>query len=601
MRILYFGAVLAGFLSSGTARAVDLRVHDYAAGDGPANLVSNGVPFAPGALQDERNIRVLDGATEVSIGVRILARWPDDQSIRVALIQFEGAPKSYDLSLNTARTAPDRPLVAASWRFPKRIATLPADYLSASLVMWEQKPHLGSAETEWIASATTNFQEINAEPDSNIPCARTDQYYDSAFSSYGLYARTGELQYLVNGRRWAYHHGRDQVLLSGGDIGHGNCSGGYVNNTRYTFVDSLVRDHWFWGDDESLRVAGLVADNFYVPHPSEWYYQPPLTRGFWTEREAAFAQLGLIAYYEATGDAQYLNLARDRFHELYRMQADNNNGAWIHNLHDHDPEEGCAEDDYGSSSFMSGLLFESLIRYHKLTCDPIALESIYFAADYLRTVNVATGDYAGASLIYLGCPQSNSDYVNGNPDLDNLVSHAYAYAYRASGFTRTTDRDFGLALFNTAVEEGFFRAPKQFNQGMRSSGHFVAYLDPNIPGLKDCNAGPAPDGGVSPTDAGGEARDGTTQNDAAAESDANDPNTDASTASDARVSNTPDAGVADGAVMVDGEDTGCGCSETSGKEAAPVLMFLMLAVLFRRTLSRSRNRRGSRFRSRARR
>src|SRR5687767_6566952 len=49
--------------------AVDLTVHDYAAGDGPADLVSNGVPFAPGMVTEPENIRVLDGPTELAIGV----------------------------------------------------------------------------------------------------------------------------------------------------------------------------------------------------------------------------------------------------------------------------------------------------------------------------------------------------------------------------------------------------------------------------------------------------------------------------------------------------------------------------------------------------
>jgi uncharacterized protein (TIGR03382 family) len=492
--------------AAAAAAQVTFTVHDYPSGDGPAELVSSGIPFKPGELTNLSNVRVLDGATEIPIAIKSLATWPTDGSIRVALVQFPapfaGTTKDFVLDVGPARTTTDRSLVPVSWRFPRRIATLPAAWLSASLVMWEQKPLGQTGYTAWDQLQVNRFSVINTEPVASNTCARTDQYYDSANSSYGIYVRTGGLQYLVNGRRWAHHHGRHQVYLTGTNTGHGICTGGYVNNTRYTFVDSLVRDYFFWGDEESLRVAGLVVDNFYMPHEDSWYYKAPNTRGFWTEREAAFAQLGLVAYYEATGNSAYLDRARTRFHSLHRMQVDNGNRAWVHNLYDHDPSEGCGTGDYGSSSFMSGLLSESLIRYHKLTCDPVAAESLRFALDDLRRVNVATGAYAGQSLIYLGCPQTNADYRDGNPDLDNLTAHAWAYSYRLSGFSRTSDRDFAQALFNTAVSNGFVGAPKQYNQAFRDSGNLPGYLDPSVPGLRTCATLPT-DGGTGGNDDGG--------------------------------------------------------------------------------------------------
>jgi len=126
------------------AAPVAVTVHDYPSGDGPADLVSFGVPFKPGELTQLSNVRILDGASEVPIGIKSLATWPMDGSIRVALVQlpapFTGTTKSFTLEVVTARTTPDRTLVPVSWRLPRKIATLPASYLSASLVMWEQKP-----------------------------------------------------------------------------------------------------------------------------------------------------------------------------------------------------------------------------------------------------------------------------------------------------------------------------------------------------------------------------------------------------------------------------------------------------------------------------
>ncbi len=92
-----------------SAAQVPFTVHGYPAGDGPADLVSNGIPFRPGELTDPRNVRVLDGTVEVPIAIKTLAAWPTDGSIRVALVQFaapfSGATKSFVLDIGTARTS----------------------------------------------------------------------------------------------------------------------------------------------------------------------------------------------------------------------------------------------------------------------------------------------------------------------------------------------------------------------------------------------------------------------------------------------------------------------------------------------------------------
>jgi hypothetical protein len=225
-----------------------------------------------------------------------------------------------------------------------------------------------------------------------------------------------------------------------------------------------------FGDEAARNVSAIVVDNFYMPHADIWYYKAPHTRGFWTEREAAFSLIGILAHYEGTGNTAYLNRVRDRVASLHRMQVDNGRRAWVHNLYDHDPSEGCAPSDYGSSPWMSGLLLEAIIKYHKLTSDPIARDSILMAVNDLRALYLATGDHAGVSFVYLGC----SSYVDGVPDLDNLVSHAFGYAYRLTD--DATYRTLGTSLFNTSVAAGYAGSPKHYNQQFRSSGHFPAYV-----------------------------------------------------------------------------------------------------------------------------
>jgi hypothetical protein len=279
------------------------------------------------------------------------------------------------------------------------------------------------------------------------------------------------VEYLVNGRKWALHHRRDQIHLDGDNIGRPKSS--RLNETRYTYVQGLVDDYFFWGDEESKHVAGLIVDHFYMKFEDKWFYRTPGKRGFWTERRPAFILLGLIAYYEATNDIRYLGAAKRRIDLLYKMQVDNGGTAWVHNLHDHDTAEGRSINDWGSSPWMSGLLLEGIIKFHKLTGDANASRSIFMALDYLMENCLATkGKYAGKSFVYLGPSKS----AGGNPDLDNLISHAYAYGYRLSDYTRNDYLDLAKDLFNTSVHFGGVYSPKHFNQQFRSSGHTVFYI-----------------------------------------------------------------------------------------------------------------------------
>ena len=82
-------------------------------------------------------------------------------------------------------------------------------------------------------------------------------------------------------------------------------------------MQGLVEDYFLWGGSETKNVAGLVVDNFYMSHYDEFYYLPPGGRYTeWTERDAAFALMGLIAYYEATNDTTYLAKATERINSF---------------------------------------------------------------------------------------------------------------------------------------------------------------------------------------------------------------------------------------------------------------------------------------------
>jgi hypothetical protein len=465
--------LLAMSASGAAAQVVNIpivvQVYSGAGANGPASLVSNAMPFKPGAVSSPAHVRVLDGSVEIPISVAVLATWPADGSIRSLLLQFVApVAKNYTVQIGATRTTTDRTFVRVTWDLPTRIFTLPASHLSDSLIFWEQKPLGQTGFPAWDQKQLNNYSRIATI--GTAQCVRDDQYYDAITTTYELYARTGTLTHLVNARRWALHHRRDQIYLSGTSIGHPRCAGGYLNNTRYTFPQGLIQDFFMFGDEEARNVSGIVVDNFYMPHADSWYYKAPNTRGFWTEREAAFSLIGILAHYEGTGNVVYMNRVRDRVASLHRMQVDNGRRAWVHNMYDHDPSEGCPTSDYGSSPWMSGLLLEAIIKYHKLTNDPVARDSILMAVDDLRLRYLATGNYPGVSFVYLGC----SVYDDGMPDLDNLISHAFGYAYRLTG--NQTYRTIGTSIFNTSVAYAFTGSHKHYNQQFRSSGHFPAYI-----------------------------------------------------------------------------------------------------------------------------
>jgi len=162
--------------AAGEITQLMLDVHEYP-GDGPAGLVSNAVPFKPGVLFDERLVRVMDGGSEVSIATKVLAKWPRDNSIRSLLIQFEAPPRLYTLEIGATRQAPDRAFVPVTWDLPTRIFVLPPEYLSASLIFWEQKPLGQSGFPAWEAKQINYYPRI--ENIGTSACVRDDHYYDA--------------------------------------------------------------------------------------------------------------------------------------------------------------------------------------------------------------------------------------------------------------------------------------------------------------------------------------------------------------------------------------------------------------------------------------
>ena len=210
-------------VSAQTPLNIQATVQIYAGtgANGPSGLVSNAVPFKPGALTNAAHVRVLDGSVEVPVAARILANWPTDGSVRALLLQFNApVAKTYTIQVGTVRSVPDRTFVPVTWDVPTRIFTLAPAYLSQSLIFWEQTPLGQSGFPAWDQKQLTAYVQDRY---SRVPlqCARdritttTRLRRLTSCTPEPAISRTS-----ITARRWALHHRRDQIYLSGASVGH---------------------------------------------------------------------------------------------------------------------------------------------------------------------------------------------------------------------------------------------------------------------------------------------------------------------------------------------------------------------------------------------
>jgi len=437
--------------------------------DRPTALVSSGVPFAPGQLFSERNVAILLGGQEIAIGTKILARWPQDSSIRSLLVQFplrmDTAQQPVTLQWGRPRSTKDVPVRLVEGDFPEALMMLPARWLCDSQVIGEQVPLYDHAFSDYDKRVAKFFPKRRDDPQTGD--IRTDGYYSTPHVFYQLYLRSGDLDMFMAARRELLAY-RDHDIILEGPLRGGHTT---YRETRYVYVEALADDYLLTGDERSRTVASYMVEYLTSRFPAEKAFYPHGSTVFWTEREAAFPFLGVLAYYEISGDETYRKIADAYMANLYKTQLEwPGRGGFIHNLYAHDPTEHARQDEWGGSPFMTGLLLEAVVKYHQLTGSDTAARSLFLALDWLKGEALAPD---GASFRYLTADHYNE---NGSPDLNLLIAHAFGYGYKISGYKRTDYLTFGEKIFKHGVDGAFLEDRKHFNQNYRSSGHFLAYL-----------------------------------------------------------------------------------------------------------------------------
>lgn len=376
-------------------------------------LVTLGIPFAPGELTDASRVSIVDaGGNEVPAFVKPTLRWHWlDGSIRSVKVQFFADPAAaYAFRFDRDRTQsiPEEPYDRGTRPgkmgapVPRVIATLDPQWLVHSGIAGPQLVHDGKrpydryVDRQWQWAADLPYQGQHAF------------LFDRA-SVIGLqYVRNGRPEHFAEFYNSAtFYLSKIKTTGRGGD--HPDCTGGWqfdgVNpcDAKYAYMMpqllllALAGDDTRIGDDTMRHmVANQVKGGWSAP-------LGPYKGGgqWWTERHAGLALEHLVSAWEITGSPAVRRHLDDLLGWLHAHQqtppaGDPVSGAWTHSWQahegiDYDP----ATDVRGGSPWMSANIVGGLWRAWVVTGDeriPVMLRDF---GRYLDQHGFVPDDMAG--------------------------------------------------------------------------------------------------------------------------------------------------------------------------------------------------------------
>lgn len=458
--------------------------------DGTPARVAFGVPFPPRTVSSESRIRVLDSnGAEIPSYVQPGAQWYDfnslaQTSLRSAIVQFDfsfngDTPQNVYIEYGVQRTQTlTNPVgdVTTLWqnvnsymytpmdyaaeesgtvgrgtilsaREPRVYATFEPAWLSASLIRTRVLPSGHLPALSWFDDAYLSYAYTAVN---DLPASVLDQYkinfvgeepqlFDRTSALYGLYIKTGDVQWLRHAHRAAEFY-RQYIGADGWfDLSS------YHEDLKYIYGEPIMVDSLFFGADSSsltkIRAIAQNAEDFTDYYP---------TVSFWTERHAAYSLLGTLTAFEATGEAQYRDRARTFAQALFDDALHPANG-WEFS--------GCiihASDVHGEggntpicSPWMSQLLSDAVWQYYVISEDPLALE-------FLENLGHMVRQYA----LYRG------------PSSDGVVSNYDVPYYMASAEGQVTDGGSWADLEHTCDVAGMV-ARAQWAAAARGNDHTI--------------------------------------------------------------------------------------------------------------------------------
>ena len=392
---------------------------------GQTTKVAFGVPLPRGLVAATGMLRLSDDSgTEIASSVRELTRWRTvapggSESVRAALFYVdvvfqERVPQTLRVEFGRARTmelggtppavntlwtsisngpVPDEYPAADDVREPIVYATLPAAWLSQTLLVSQSTPVGQSNGLAWWDAAFVNFARtaVNDVAPTVLPQNRIDLsvsepwLYDRAMMLYSVYIRTGDVKWLRHAHRAAQWYAKNV------DANGIFTRASYNHDLKYSYGLSLLVDHIFTGDDSLRAPIGRIAQ----AGINEWGATYSAADGFWTERHHTYALLAALSAFELTGDRSHATRATALVNLITQM-SQNAAQCPLHTVEQHEGDAG--DTRMMCSPWMGALLAEAMLRYYILSEDPNVLTWLSGIGDFVRQFAVYDGGIEDAEL-----------------------------------------------------------------------------------------------------------------------------------------------------------------------------------------------------------
>ncbi len=467
-------------------------------GDAAGPVVASfGLPFGPDWLRDDKRLRVLaaDG-TEIPAFTRPLVHWWIDGkqgSLRSVLVQFEVTVKDrtpqkvtivWDKARQKSRGAEvpiaetqfelkvDPPTEHAAkatsftYRSPKVLAVLPARWLCASLVVWQQVPAEANRAAPWFDEhLTRNFERSTWNISANAANFEA-HLFDRPATYAKIYARSGEAKHLT-------------ALLKAIDfyIQHLNPNGFFTikssDDVKYVYVEGAAIAYLLTGDERYKKAIDLALKAWETHKGIEYTGKG----GFFTERHHGFGMLAYLHAYEITGESKHLEKAKRYFEAAYAMQVkpvDGKapDGAWVHAAEHHGDGNG-----WTTSPWMSAFLTDAIWKYWMLTGDARAPASLAMYARFTLR-HALTPD--GQMMYYManspGRGRSEDTYREHNVEGVYLLALGYYLSGGKDGdYLRAIEK-----LWPPVMTDGANNPGRKFTWRFRETSMLIWFLQ-NVP------------------------------------------------------------------------------------------------------------------------
>ncbi|WP_437679735.1 hypothetical protein [Sorangium sp. So ce131] len=480
----------------------------------PEVVVSAGVPFPPDTLRDIQLLRLRDArGTTIPLRAKALAVWPQDGSIRSALIAFRASlpPRElafYTLDYGAPPHPPENPPRGGpSKRPPARspaptadapqaqhaaiddallpnpdgpiAALLPPAWLAASQVIGPQVPAIDDLRFPGFESGIERglYRMTPAYHTYGVSCAGGHRtYYDGPHALYQRFLRNGDALRYRRARAEAVWFREHELRFSPDRrIAVHVCeekSWSPAKPLSWSVLrrmtgQGMLDDYLLTGDPAAKEAVIAMGEAIRQNLPALTGGKEDVLRA--TERNMAWTLMALSSYYALDPRPELLATLRGLMDRTLAWQQEGTSGAFEHDLNRADPSE-CARGPRGGSPFMTALLVDALMDYHALTGDPRVREVVARAAEWLAE-RAITSDRRAFRYLW-GCETDAYD-DSGTADLNLLIVPVFGAAYALTRDPRWLA--VGDALADVGVEQMRVKQPKQWNQAMRAFGRYLGY------------------------------------------------------------------------------------------------------------------------------